>query len=77
MLTVKLPAASRATIVEEPLALVAFVENAIVSVVASPVIVRPPAAVNVSVSVERSATGLVPDGVETVVNVFGDVHAVP
>jgi hypothetical protein len=66
----KFPDASRMTSVDAPLAEAAFVENAIVSVEESPVMLNPPAAVYVRVSVEESATGLVPDGVEMVANEF-------
>jgi hypothetical protein len=64
----KPPEASLRTRVEAPFAVAPFVAIAIESAVASPVIVMPVPAVKVSVSVDESATGLVPDGVEMVAN---------
>jgi hypothetical protein len=64
----KFPEASLSTIVETVFEAVALVAIAIESAVASPVIVIPVPAVKVRVSVDESATGLVPDGVEIVAN---------
>jgi hypothetical protein len=62
------PEASLRIRVEAPFAVAPFVAMAIESAAESPVIVIPVPAVKVSVSVEESATGLVPDGVEMVAN---------
>jgi hypothetical protein len=71
------PEASLKTIVEAPLAVAPLVAIAIESAAESPVIVMPVPAVSVRVSVTESATGLVPEGVETVANELDVAPLVP
>jgi hypothetical protein len=66
----KPPEASLRTRVEAPFAVAPFVAIATESADESPVIVIPVPAVKVRVSVDESATGLVPDGVEIVAKEF-------
>jgi hypothetical protein len=73
----KPPDASLKTRVEAPFAVAPFVAIAIESAVASPVMVIPVPAVSVRVSVTESATGLVPEGVETVANELDVAPLVP